>query len=142
MSYFNIVVQSSECTVVSEYKPESKRSEAYQSEADLEREFIKLLGEMSYEYLPIRNEKELILNLRKKLEELNNYLFTDSEWKQFFSNCIAGQNDGIEEKTRRIQEDYVQILHRDNGETKNILLIDKKDIHNNKLQVINQYTRT
>lgn len=139
MSYFNIVVQSSECTVVSEYKPESKRSEAYQSEADLEREFIKLLGEMSYEYLPIRNEKELILNLRKKLEELNNYLFTDSEWKQFFSNCIAGQNDGIEEKTRRIQEDYVQILHRDNGETKNILLIDKKDIHNNKLQVINQY---
>ena len=139
MSYFNIVVQSSECTVVSEYKPESKRSEAYQSEADLEREFIKLLGEMSYEYLPLHNEKELILNLRKKLEELNNYVFTDSEWKQFFSSCIACQNDGIEEKTRRIQEDHVQILHRDNGETKNILLIDKKDIHNNKLQVINQY---
>jgi len=139
MSYFNIVVQSSECTVVSEYKPEIKRSEAYQSEADLEKEFIKLLGEMSYEYLPIHNEKELILNLRKKLEELNHYVFTDSEWKQFFSNCIAGQNDGIEEKTRRIQEDHVQILHRDNGETKNILLLDKKDIHNNKLQVINQY---
>jgi len=139
MSYFNIVVQSSECTVVSEYKPEIKRSEAYQSEADLEKEFIKLLGEMSYEYLPIHNEKELILNLRKKLEELNHYVFTDSEWKQFFSNCIAGRNDGIEEKTKRIQEDHVQILHRDNGETKNILLIDKKDIHNNKLQVINQY---
>ena len=139
MSYFNIVVQSSECTVVSEYKPEIKRSEAYQSEADIEKEFIKLLGEMSYEYLPIHNEKELILNLRKKLEELNHYVFTDSEWKQFFSNCIAGRNDGIEEKTKRIQEDHVQILHRDNGETKNILLIDKKDIHNNKLQVINQY---
>lgn len=73
------------------------------------------------------------------MEELNDYFFTDSEWKQFFSNCIAGQNDDIVEKTRRIQEDYVQILHRDNGETKNILLIDKKDIHNNKLQVINQY---
>lgn len=129
MSYFNIVVQSSECTVLSEYKPENKRSEAYQSEADLEKEFIKLLGEMSYEYLSIHNENELIINLRKKLEELNSYSFTDSEWKQFFSNCIAGQNDGIEEKTRRIQEDHVQILHRDNGETKNILLIDKKDIH-------------
>lgn len=139
MSYFNIVLESNECTVVSEYKPEGKRSEAYQSEADLEREFIKLLSEMSYEYLLIHNEKELIINLRKKLEELNNYVFTDSEWKQFFSNCIAGQNDGIEEKTKRIQEDHVQILHRDNGETKNILLIDKKDIHNNKLQVINQY---
>lgn len=140
MSYFNIVVQSSECTVVSEYKPEAKRSEAYQSEADLEREFIKLLGEMSYEYLPIHKEADLISNLRKKLEELNNYTFTDSEWKQFFNSCIAGQNDGIVEKTRRIQDDHVQNLHRDNGETKNILLIDKKDIHNNKLQVINQYS--
>ncbi|MDE7162586.1 MAG: type I restriction endonuclease subunit R [Clostridia bacterium] len=140
MSYFNVVVQSSECTVVSEYKPEAKRSEAYQSEAELEREFIKLLGDMSYEYLPIHKEAELISNLRKKLEELNNYVFTDSEWKQFFNSCIAGQNDGIVEKTRRIQDDHVQILHRDNGETKNILLIDKKDIHNNKLQVINQYS--
>ncbi len=139
MSYFNVVVQSNECTVVSEYKPEAKRSEAYQSEADLEREFIKLLGEMGYEKLPIHNEEELIPNLRKKLEELNDYHFTDTEWKQFFNSCIAGQNDGIIEKTRRIQDDYVQILHRDNGETKNILLIDKKDIHNNKLQVINQY---
>lgn len=140
MSYFNVVVQSNECTVVSEYKPEAKRSEAYQSEAELEREFIKLLGEMSYEYLSIHKEAELISNLRKKLEELNNYIFTDSEWKQFFNSCIAGQNDGIVEKTRRIQDDHVQILHRDNGETKNILLIDKKDIHNNKLQVINQYS--
>ena len=140
MSYFNVVVQSNECTVVSEYKSEAKRSEAYQSEAELEREFIKLLGEMSYEYLPIHKEAELISNLRKKLEELNNYVFTDSEWKQFFNSCIAGQNDGIVEKTRRIQDDHVQILHRDNGETKNILLIDKKDIHNNKLQVINQYS--
>ncbi len=88
MSYFNIVVQSDECTVVSEYEPEKRRSEAYQSEADLERGFIELLSEMGYEYLPIHNEKELISNLRKKLEELNNYVFTDSEWKQFFNSCI------------------------------------------------------
>lgn len=142
MSYFNIVAQSNESTVVSEYKPETKRSEAYQSEAELEREFIRLLGEMGYEYLPVHQESDLIFNLRKKLEELNRYVFTDSEWKQFFSSCIAGQNDGIAEKTRRIQEDYVQILHRDNGETKNILLIDKKNIHNNKLQVINQYVNS
>lgn len=73
------------------------------------------------------------------MEELNDYQFSDSEWEQFFSNCIAGKNDGIVEKTRRIQEDYIQVLHRDNGATKNINLIDKKNIHNNKLQVINQY---
>ena len=89
--------------------------------------------------LPVHSEAELISNLRKKLEELNDYTFSESEWEQFFTGCIAGKNDGIVEKTRRIQEDYVQVLHRDNGATKNITLIDKKNIYNNRLQVINQY---
>jgi type I restriction enzyme R subunit len=52
---------------------------------------------------------------------------------------LANTNSGILEKTRLIQEDYVQVLRRDNGESKNIQLIDKKCIHNNSLQVINQY---
>ena len=120
MSFYNVVSESEESTVVSEYKSEEKRSDAYQSEEELEKEFIHLLTEMSYEYLPIHNKDELLPNLRKKLEELNNYSFTDTEWEQFYNNCIAGKNDGIVEKTRRIQEDNVQILHRDNGETKNI----------------------
>lgn len=139
MNQYNVVVQSEESTVLAEYISQGKRAESYQSEADLEREFIKLLGELGYEYLPVHTEAELIINLRKKLEELNDYQFSESEWEQFFSNCIAGKNDGIVEKTRRIQEDYIQVLHRDNGATKNINLIDKKNIHNNKLQVINQY---
>lgn len=139
MSFYNVVSESEESTVVSEYKSEEKRSDAYQSEEELEKEFIHLLTEMSYEYLPIHNKDELLPNLRKKLEELNNYSFTDTEWEQFYNNCIAGKNDGIVEKTRRIHEDNVQILHRDNGETKNITLFDKKNIHNNKLQVIHQY---
>ena len=139
MNQYNVVVQSEESTVLAEYISQGKRAESYQSEADLEREFIKLLTELGYEYLPVHTEAELIINLRKKLEELNHYQFSDSEWEQFFSNCIAGKNDGIVEKTRRIQEDYIQVLHRDNGATKNINLIDKKNIHNNKLQVINQY---
>ena len=140
MSYFNIVSQSDESTVVTEYRSHVKRSDAYQSAAQLEKEFIRLLEELGYTYLPIHSEADLIFNLRKQLEKLNDYTFTDSEWKQFFSNCIANKNDGIAEKTRRIQEDYVQVLHRDNGATKNIYLIDKKNIHNNILQVINQYT--
>lgn len=142
MSYYNIIAQTTESTVVTEYKSNSTRADAYQSEAELEKEFIRLLGEQSYEYLPIHKEADLIANLRKKLEELNDYVFTDSEWEQFFNNCIAGQNDGIVEKTRRIQDDHIQVLHRDNGSTKNISLIDKKHIHNNKLQVINQYVVT
>ena len=139
MPYFNIVAQSSESTVVTEYKPQEKRSDAYQSEAELENEFIRLLQELGYEYLTIHKEKDLIDNLRKQLEKLNNYCFSDDEWNRFFHEVLANSKDGIVEKTRLIQEDYVQVLRRDNGESKNITLIDKKNIHNNTLQVINQY---
>lgn len=139
MSYFNIVAETNENTVVTEYTPVTKRSDAYQSEAALEVEFIRLLTEQGYEYLPIHSEEDLVLNLRRQLEKLNNYVFSDSEWKQFFSDCVANKNEGIAEKTRKIQEDYVQVLHRDNGTTKNISLIDKKNVHNNSVQVINQY---
>ena len=139
MSYFNIVAETNENTVVTEYTPVTKRSDAYQSEAALEAEFIRLLTEQGYEYLPIHSEADLIINLRRQLEKLNNYVFSDSEWKQFFSDCVANKNEGIAEKTRKIQEDYVQVLHRDNGTTKNISLIDKKNVHNNSVQVINQY---
>ena len=139
MSYFNIIAQSSESTVVTEYKPQAKRSEAYQSEADLEKEFIRLLCELGYERLTIHKEADLIANLRTQLEKLNDYRFTDGEWKRFWNEVLANTNSGILEKTRLIQEDYVQVLRRDNGESKNIQLIDKKCIHNNSLQVINQY---
>ena len=139
MSYFNIVAQSNESTVVTEYKPQDKRSDAYQSEAQLEAEFIRLLCELGYERLTIHKEKDLIDNLRLQLEKLNNYSFTDGEWQRFFTEVLANSKDGIVEKTRLIQEDHVQVLRRDNGESKNILLIDKKCIHNNSVQVINQY---
>ncbi|MEY8387868.1 type I restriction endonuclease subunit R [Oscillospiraceae bacterium 38-13] len=139
MAFFNIVAASNESTVVAEYTPESARSDAYQSEAELEREFIRILAAQGYEYLDIHTETDLAANLRKQIERLNQYVFTDSEWEQFFSDCIANNNEGIVEKTRKIQTDHVQVLHRDNGMTKNISLIDKKNIHNNCLQVINQY---
>ena len=140
MPYFNIVAETSENTVVTEYEPVKSRSTTYQSEAALEKEFIHMLTEQGYEYLQIHTEKDLISNLRLQLERLNSYQFTDSEWERFFNTCIASQKDGIVEKTRKIQEDNVQILKRDDGTTKNITIIDKKNIHSNFLQVINQYT--
>ena len=139
MAYFNIVAQTNENTVVTEYESVTKRSDAYQSEAELEKEFIRLLTEQGYEYLHIHTEAELIANLRKKLEEVNGYTFTDSEWKRFFTEALANSNEGIAEKTRKIQEDHVQVLRCDDGTSKNIRLIDKDNIHNNKLQVLNQY---
>ncbi len=87
----------------------------------------------------MHNEAALIENLRKQLELLNDFTFTDSEWDRFFTECIANTNEGIVEKTRKIQDDHIQILKREDGTTKNIYLLDKKNIHNNRLQVINQY---
>lgn len=139
MSLYNIVASTNENTVVAEYIPEYSPSGSYQSEFQLEQEFIRLLQTQGYEYLRIHDEASLLANLRKQLERLNNYSFSDSEWKWFFEKCVAGANDGIIEKTRRIQTDHVQVLKRDDGSTKNIQLIDKKNIHNNRLQVINQY---
>ena len=138
-STYNIVLSTNESTVVTEYIPESRRSDAYQSEAALETAFIKLLTEQGYEYIEIHNTDNLVSNLRKQLERLNNYNFTDREWDNFFKNKIANVNEGIVDKTRKIQEDYVQNLIREDGTTMNISLIDKKNIHNNYLQVINQY---
>ncbi len=139
MSTYNVVAASNESTVVTEYEPQSKRSDAYQSEAALEQAFIRMLEEQGYAYLPIHDNADLVANLRRQLEILNNYTFTDKEWDNFFKDKIANANDGIKEKTRRIQEDNIQNLTREDGSTVNITLLDKKNIHNNRLQVINQY---
>jgi type I restriction enzyme R subunit len=140
MTKYNIVATTNESTVVTEYVPDKRRATDYQSEAELEKEFIVRLIEQGYEQLTVKNEAGLIDNLRLQLERLNDYAFTDGEWKRFFEFSIANQNEGVLDKTRKIQEDYVQILKRDDGSTKNIYLIDKKKIHNNRLQVFNQYT--
>ncbi|OFV70572.1 type I restriction endonuclease subunit R [Acetobacterium wieringae] len=142
MSLYNVVVASNESTVVAEYRADYSRSDAYQSEAELERELLRLLQAQGYEYLCIHDEAALVANLRRQLEALNDYSFSDSEWDWFFKKCVVGANDGILEKTRRIQTDHIQNLKRDDGTTKNISLIDKKNIHNNRLQVINQYQET
>jgi type I restriction enzyme, R subunit len=138
-SRYELIALSNESTVVAEFEPDGIRDTAYQSEAELEKVFIEQLQLQAYEYLPIISEANLIANLRRQLEKLNKITFSDAEWDRFFGNCIAGANDGIVEKTARIQEDHVQILKRDDGTTKNIYLIDKVNIHNNALQVINQY---
>jgi type I restriction enzyme R subunit len=140
MSIYNIVASTDEATVVAEYAAEyNVRPEKYQSEAELEREFIRQLTSQGYEYISVHNEAALIENLRKQLELLNDFTFTDSEWDRFFTECIANTNEGIVEKTRKIQDDHIQILKREDGTTKNIYLLDKKNVHNNRLQVINQY---
>ena len=136
---YNMLISTLESTVVIEYIKEDMPAYTYQSEADLEKEFIKNLQNQGYEYLSIHNEKELIVNLKDKLEKLNNIIFSENEWERFFKEKIVNKNESIIEKTRTIQEDYIKSFTRDNGTLVNISLIDKKNIHNNFLQVINQY---
>lgn len=139
-SRYETIALSRESTVVAEFVREYKvREESYQTEAELEAHFIKQLQVQAYEYVRITCEADLIANLRRQLELLNKIEFSDNEWQRFFSEKIGGANDGIVEKTARIQEDHIQLLKRDDGSTKNIYLLDKQLIHNNRLQVINQY---
>ncbi len=139
MIQFNIVASTDENTVVTEYTPEGRSAADYQSEADLEREFIRLLSGLGYEYLAINNETALIANLRIQIEKLNDYQFSNSEWERFCNEYLINKNEGIVEKTRKVQTDERYSFRLDNGITKNIAIIDKKNIHNNRLQVINQY---
>ncbi len=136
---YNLVAENTQSTVVSEYTPDGVRVAHYQSEAELEKAFIKQLETQAYEYVNFNNEAELIANLRKQLEKLNGFTFSDSEWERFFASELANPNQGIEEKTATIQEDYIKNLTRDDGSTKNIYLIKKDNIHDNGLQVLNQY---
>ena len=139
MDKYTLVAENPESTVVSEYEPEYRKEVNYQSETELEKAFIEQLKKQAYEYLPITSEIELITNLRKQLEILNEYQFTDKEWEQFFINSISNQNNGIAEKTAIIQENHVLLLNKEDRIVKNIKLLDKDNIHNNRLQVINQY---
>jgi len=133
------IALSDESTVVAEFVADSVRETAYESEATLEHSLIAHLKEQAYEHLRISSEQALVANLRTQLEKLNAMTFSDAEWERFFTQKIASANDNIVEKTARIQEDHIQVLARDDGTIKNVSLIDKQNIHNNVLQVINQY---
>ncbi|MBQ6828463.1 MAG: type I restriction endonuclease subunit R, partial [Thermoguttaceae bacterium] len=133
-----LVAENPESTVVAEYEPLERDSTSYQSEAELEEEFIAILESQGYERLRLKNEAELVANLRRRLEALNDVAFTDAEWERLFKQ-IANPAQGVEEKTAILQENHVLTLQRDDGSFKNIALIDKTCVCNNFLQVVNQY---
>ena len=143
MAIFDLISENDESTVVAEFEQGFFVSEApYMSERNLEDQFVDQLRMQEYDYLRITTEDELITNLRMQLEKLNDVTFNDSEWKRFFTTCVAKPNSGIVEKTRVIQEDPRFNFTFDNGDMKNIMLLDKQHIHQNQLQVMRQYTPT
>lgn len=139
---FEVMAFGGQATVCATAPKRGRRSTAYQSEAELEEAFIAQLQRQAYERVAFSSEDQLVANLRRQIELLNGIVFTDGEWRRFFKGCIASENEGIAEKTRRIQRDHVQVLHRDDGTVKNVQLIDKRNVHNNRLQVMNQYAQS
>ena len=143
MSDYKTIAESKNFIVLEQYNQEWMAAEGYQSESDLEREFITDLQNQGYEYLHGLNTPEALLtNIRIQLQALNVMQFSDSEWLRFVETWLDRPSDGIVEKTRKIHDDYVHDFVFDDGRIQNIRLLDKKNIARNKVQVIKQFEQT
>ena len=139
MEDYKIIVEQEHSTVMAHYEVAEKPDGGYQSEAKLEADFIRQLQSQGYEYVQVKDEAGLLKNLRRQMEKLNEYVLSDSEWARLLP-MISNEQMSILDKTEMIQgKGYILNLKLDNGQDKNIKLIDKNNVHNNRLQVINQF---
>lgn len=140
MYEYKAVAESNSFIVLDRYARAWQLNESYQSEGDLEREFIQDLHNQGYEYEPGLNTPEkLLANVREQLQTLNNMQFADGEWMRFVETWLDKPSDGIVDKTRKIHTDYIHDFVFDDGHIQNIYLVDKKNIARNKVQVIKQF---
>ncbi|MCT4601076.1 MAG: type I restriction endonuclease subunit R [Marinifilaceae bacterium] len=146
MTTYKTIAESNNFIILDKYEKYSEVHEApavYQSEASLEKEFINDLRNQGYEYLPsLNNPKAMLQNLRLQLENLNKINFLDSEWKRFLEEFLDRANDNLVDKTRKLHDNFIYDFVFDDGHTKNIYLVDKKNLANNKVQVISQFEQT
>lgn len=124
--------------ILANYEKILQVQESYQSEAELEESMIKNLVLQGYEKYNGKTSNDLYKNLKIQIEKLNKVTFTEDEWKRFLTEFLDSPNDGMIEKTRKIQENHIHDFTFDDGHLQNIKIIDKKNIHNNFLQVTNQ----
>lgn len=143
MSDYKTIAESKNFIVLDKYSKEWSVAESYQSESDLEREFIQDLINQGYEFLPNLNTPEnLLVNVRVQLQELNNVKFSENEWLRFVETWLDKPSDNIVDKTRKIHDDYIHDFVFDDDHIQNIYLLDKKNISSNKVQVIKQFEQT
>ncbi|MCK8954349.1 type I restriction endonuclease subunit R [Haemophilus influenzae] len=144
MTQYKTIAESNNFIVLDQYNKFVEEPNAgYQTEGSLEREFIRDLQAQGYEYLQgLNNHDELIKNLRVQLQRLNNVIFSDAEWQRFLEEYLDKPSDNLIEKTRKIHDDYIYDFVFDNGRIQNIYLLDKKNLANNTVQVINQFEQT
>ncbi len=143
MNDYKTIAESNNFIVLDKYTKQWQANESYQSEYDLEREFIQDLENQGYEYLSDLNTPDALLkNARIQLQTLNHVQFSDDEWLRFTETFLDKSSDGIVEKTRKLHDDYIHDFVFDDGHIQNIYLIDKKNITRNKVQVIRQFEQT
>ena len=142
MSSYNPITETKNYIVLDEYDKDFQVADGYQTERDLETDFIKDLKNQGYEYRKdLTTNEEMLKNIRVQLEELNDVKFLDSEWDRFCEEYLNKPNDSQIDKTRKIHNDHIYDFIFDDGHIKNIHLIDKKNILRNKLQVISQFSQ-
>ena len=140
MSEYKTIAESNNFIVLDKYTQCSQVNEAYQSEYDLEREFITDLENQGYEYLrEVNTFEKMLANVRVQLQALNNVQFLESEWRRFVEGYLDKPSDNSIDKTRKIHDDYIHDFVFDDGHIQNIYLLDKKTITRNKVQVIKQF---
>ena len=144
MTQYKTIAESNNFIVLDQYnKLVEEPNAGYQTEGSLEREFIRDLQAQGYEYLQgLNNHDALVKNLRAQLQRLNNVVFSDAEWRRFLEEYLDKPSDSLIEKTRKIHDDSIYDFVFDNGRIQNIYLLDKKNLANNTLQVINQFEQT
>ena len=145
MINYSTITESNNFIVLDQYKKfvVEEPNAGYQTEGSLEREFIRDLQAQGYEYLQdINSHDALVKNLRAQLQRLNNVVFSDAEWRRFLEEYLDKPSDSLIEKTRKIHDDYIYDFVFDNGRIQNIYLLDKKNLANNAVQVINQFEQT
>ena len=138
------IAESNNFIVLDQYNKFVEEPNAgYQTEGSLEREFIRDLQAQGYEYLQgLNNHDALVKNLRAQLQRLNNVVFSDAEWRRFLEEYLDKSSDSLIEKTRKIHDDYIYDFVFDDGHIHNIYLLDKRNLANNAVQVINQFEQT
>ena len=145
MTDYKTIAESNNFIVLDKYSKDGQVCESYQSEYDLEREFIQDLQHQGYEYLPdVNTPDKLLANAREQLQALNNIQFSNGEWLRFVETYLDTPSDNIVDKTRKIHDDYIHDFVFDDGHIQNIYVLykDKKRIACNKLQVIKQFEQT
>lgn len=140
MYTYKTVAESNNFIVLDKFNKSLQVCESYQNEYDLERELIEDLKNQGYEYLPeLRSPEKMLKNVRVQLEKLNDVKFTDAQWIRFCDSYLDNPSDTPIDKARKIHNDYIYDFVFDDGHIQNIYLLDKKNVGNNKMQVISQF---